>query len=122
MNRETKKALDIRAGDRFLDAKGKEWNVLETRRDPFAPGARWIIIRVSDGDIDTEIVCTSSEKFTMAEFADALSTCCQAPMRAHWPCDQRKQCTACLDCAICGGRNFEPEAMQTIGSGRRWRR
>lgn len=65
-----KTALQIVAGDRFLDKAGKEWRVLETRRDPFVDGPRWIIIRVSDGDIDTEIACTSSEKFTMVEPAE----------------------------------------------------
>lgn len=68
----TKTSLELKRGDRFEDLSGKEWKVLEIRTDAFAPGARWIIVRISNGDIDTEIICTSAETFVMAEKVEVL--------------------------------------------------
>jgi hypothetical protein len=31
-----------------------------------------------------------------------LSKCCEAPLLSHWPCEQKMQCSACKDCALCG--------------------
>lgn len=61
-----KTTLQLTPGDRFQDRSRKVWTVTEIRHDPFASGSRWIAVRVSDGAIDTEIACTSTEKFTMA--------------------------------------------------------
>lgn len=43
---------------------------------------------------------------------EELSSCCRAPLQMHWPCDQRARCSNCKECAICGGNNFEAEAIQ----------
>jgi hypothetical protein len=66
----TKRSTEVIPGDHILDKKGREYEVTETRRDPFAPGPRWIIIRlrnVTDAIDEGEICCTSSETFQMAE-------------------------------------------------------
>lgn len=41
------------------------------------------------------------------------STCCNAPMEAHWPCDEygATLCTACGQCMICITPNGNAEAQ-----------
>lgn len=50
------------------------------------------------------------------------SSCCGAPQQMHWPCDKSAQCSACGECAICGGPSFEAEVMREIEQQRRYRR
>jgi hypothetical protein len=65
-----KRATELQVGDHILDKSGKEFEVTEVRRDPFAPTARWIVIRlrdVNDATNEGEICCTSSETFQTAQ-------------------------------------------------------
>jgi hypothetical protein len=65
-----KQAKDIVVGDHVRDKRGKQFEVTEVRRDPFAPTARWIVIRLSDVAHrwnEGEICCTSGETFEMVE-------------------------------------------------------
>jgi hypothetical protein len=70
--RPTKRSTELIPGDHILDEKGTEYAVTETRRDPFAPGPRWILIRlrnVNDPIDEGEICCTATEQFTMVDTA-----------------------------------------------------
>jgi hypothetical protein len=50
---------------------------------------------------------------------EELSPCCNAPVRMHWPCDTRSQCSNCEHCEVCGDPSSEEEMPHRHTAGRR---